>query len=1176
MKKLILLLSAALLTAAAAVSCVKYDDSELRSELSSLSDRVKTLEDQMSDANSNISSLWDIVNSLKNKEMVSAVSESDDAWTIKFANGKVITISKVASPVVGVKADSDGVYYWTMDGEWLLDDKGNRMPVSGKDGIAPRLKIEDGWWMVSTDGGATWMQIAKADGISGDGIKDVTCDDGYVYITFGDGYTIALPKIDVADVLKKIQSIQYVPDYDDGKITVNSALVSHGTDAMLFDQPTEITYQFLPAQYAGAVATQIRELCRNHKLNGMLLEVLYFLANKEYPDNIEDVEGADVRDVIKECGLEDCLVAWFDVRKVNTRAGGDGKDVKYCMHILDVVSADSNSGEVTFKVLRINIASESFAAGGLKPRYDVGMTSKDGTYIQGWDPDASVFTGCSGIFRAEDPLNPSSTYSFPVWTLSDLQAWQNRSAFAAQLRLYHFHNYLSEGKDENNKPVYSDFEDELASPYTTLYPNVLEPIELLPGAYVTGPDGNPVPVDAGGEYQYLPYDVLRESGTSAEPGYRVILDGAMPAFNIDGKIVSAADAYKMGYMVYGSGIQWEEFSYSSESLEDLVVGTGQVYAEVEMNHNKSSAERKAAIGGKITGKYTLFTPFGNMSCSGTVEITDGSGSSGSDPDAGYNFLHLKYYTFNSKQEGQTMQKHDFDTNDGSVEWWTRCYPSYYTTLPDEAGTTLANDSRISFRHALADYSPAPINLAELSFNVVDADDNILDEDAITKAGLEVRFEFTDGSLGEKSLPAASMISDGVQYYKDLWTGNTTFLYRTNEMPFIPITARLFKHTGSSTVELPTRFSTPKASVNYPSEMLDYSSFAIVPWVPFDGLESDDFRVVLDEHKVYRIPLGQNLELQDQRPNGVSYYVIKDGEWVIGNVASFNPMEGTYQPDGNGYIAGVSAKNAYHLGDLVFDIESVKAAIPADFRRLVSIVYSTNGLDFFDTPVDGATPYLSFDYTSQITFNGRIEIPVHVELPNPWQPTLETDYTIYIVGADSSSGTGTTKTADDWTGTWSVLSGDGSTPAGTYDNWTITQTPDGDLRISGVTGFTDSEHDVVASVNADGDMVINVQYTGVTDDKTRGELRLLLSGQYTNVEGKTFYSITEGAPILIGHPSDDGDSAYLDPQTVTSSGAQASFYNIRFFGRYQEATGGWSAITWNGLLSSLPQTITRVK
>lgn len=315
----------------------------------------------MKTANGNISSLQEIVNALKNKEMISSVTESDDAWTLKFANGSTVTISKVTSPVVGVKQDSDGIYYWTMDGKWLLDTKGNKMPVSGKDG------------------------------------KD----------------------------------------------------------------------------------------------------------------------------------------------------GGGDKPVKYCMHILDVVSADNNSGEITFKVLPINIASESFAASGHEPRYDIGMTDNKGAYIQGWDPDADAFFGYTGIFRAEDPLNTDNTFSVPVWKLSDLQAWQGRSAFAVQLRLYQFQDFLIDGKDEYGHSVYSDFENELASPYTALYPNILEPIEMLPGAYVTGPDGDPVPVN-GEEHQYLPYNVLCQDGTPKEPGYRTILNGVMPAFVINGKTVTAEEAYKRG------------------------------------------------------------------------------------------------------------------------------------------------------------------------------------------------------------------------------------------------------------------------------------------------------------------------------------------------------------------------------------------------------------------------------------------------------------------------------------------------------------------------------------------------------------------------------------------------------------------------------------------------------
>ena len=74
--------------------------------------------------------------------------------------------------------------------------------------------------------------------------------------------------------LQRIQSIQYVPDYDDMKITVNMAYVTQETEpdaqvmrakdaegedmTAVMDQPTKVTYQFLPAQYAETIATSRR------------------------------------------------------------------------------------------------------------------------------------------------------------------------------------------------------------------------------------------------------------------------------------------------------------------------------------------------------------------------------------------------------------------------------------------------------------------------------------------------------------------------------------------------------------------------------------------------------------------------------------------------------------------------------------------------------------------------------------------------------------------------------------------------------------------------------------------------------------------------------------------------------------------------------------------------------
>jgi uncharacterized protein (TIGR02145 family) len=138
------------------------------------------------------------------------------------------------------------VYYWTLNGEWLLDDNGNKLPVSGKDGqngtngsngqdgedgkdgadgqdgkdgITPQLKIEDGYWYISYDNGATWTQLGKAtgedgkDGTDGENGKDgqngadgkdgqdgdsmfqsVTQDENYVYFTLADGTIIKIAK----------------------------------------------------------------------------------------------------------------------------------------------------------------------------------------------------------------------------------------------------------------------------------------------------------------------------------------------------------------------------------------------------------------------------------------------------------------------------------------------------------------------------------------------------------------------------------------------------------------------------------------------------------------------------------------------------------------------------------------------------------------------------------------------------------------------------------------------------------------------------------------------------------------------------------------------------------------------------------------------------------------------
>ena len=925
MKRLFTLLFAASTLMVASVSC--YNDAELKGEIDNLKDRVASLEEQMKTANGNITALQQIIQALENKLFVNSVKETSEGFVIKFSDGTTATIKNGNSPKVSVDKYND-VYYWTVDGEWLLDKDGNKIPVTG---TAPELKIENGRWFISTDGGKTWTDIGQATGDSF--FEGMEWDDNYVYLVLSDGTAVNIPRMDIMNILQSVQSIVYVPDYEDQKITVNSAVISSGNEAVLFDQPTEITYQILPAQYAPVIADGLKSFYAEIN-EGMLPQIGRWM-NHFYKTHLNfESSWLDWRNALRDCG-KDYIFAWLDVKPLKTRSGGANGDLEYGMRILDVVSADGSSGEITFKVLPENIASESFINNGLQPSHNAYINDNEGTW------------------------------SVPVWKYNDLVGYQHRSAFAVQLRLYRFQDLT--------------YENEIASSYTTLYPNILEPVELLMDAYVPEKDGHGLAKVDGEEIQYLPYNVFRDEENKEEPGFRTILDGVTPAYIINGKKVSTDEAYDLGYMIPYLDFSKTDLVFEGNSGAATFVIVDD-YVEVEMNEDASESVREAAIGGSVGAVYTFDTPFGPIKCSGKVVIIkDEIPVTYSD----YDFLHLSYYTFNSrKEEIPFIQKYDFSSNDGSIEWWTQVIPSYYT---DDFG---ASADRVSFRHALADYEPSFINLAELAFNVVDSNDHILSQEEMDQKGLEVKFVYKDSDLEYKSLPDCN-VTEEFKKYSDLWVDKTIFFFNTGEYSFIPMKAKLYQDGK----EIPTRFSVPRKSVMYPSVNLDYSSFALVNWTPFNDLTAEDITVVTGNSQII-VPIFNTVNLKDNRPNGVSYYVIKDGEWIIGNVKEYDPESGTYSTNGNGYVDQKSSKDAYHIpGELEFTLDF--SLLPSELKKIMSVVYSDDGYYFYKEPEEGMKPYLRISLSPQISFHGSASISVHAELPNPWQPTLKTDFDIIL-------------------------------------------------------------------------------------------------------------------------------------------------------------------------------------
>ena len=257
------------------VSCEKYDDTKVWDKLNDHENRITKLEEFCAQMNTNISSLQSIINALQQKEFVTAITPinkdgKEVGYTITFTSGKNITIyhgqdgkngqngkngkdgQDGYTPIIGVKQALDGIYYWTIDGEWMLDDNGKKVkaeaydgkdgetgvqgPIgepgqdgqNGKDGATPQLKIEDDYWYVSYDEGQSWIQLGKAisgDSVDSDGSQGGQCDSFFqsvtqdadnVYFVLADGTTITIPKVaSVKDIV-----LTYIPRYSDGKATV--------------------------------------------------------------------------------------------------------------------------------------------------------------------------------------------------------------------------------------------------------------------------------------------------------------------------------------------------------------------------------------------------------------------------------------------------------------------------------------------------------------------------------------------------------------------------------------------------------------------------------------------------------------------------------------------------------------------------------------------------------------------------------------------------------------------------------------------------------------------------------------------------------------------------------------------------------------------------------------------
>lgn len=202
MKKIFLFAFAAALTLA---GCSKLND--LQDQVDDLGARVTTLEEQVKYLNEKqVPGLQATVAAIQAGVMVTSVTPAaEGGYAIVFSNGTQAFISngvdgkngtngtngkdgakgdKGDVPVISAK-EFEGEFYWTADGEFMLDAQGNKIPVHA---ALPQFRINQGKWQVTYDGGQTWETVETM-GQSETSGTTISIDDAEDSVTFWIGET---------------------------------------------------------------------------------------------------------------------------------------------------------------------------------------------------------------------------------------------------------------------------------------------------------------------------------------------------------------------------------------------------------------------------------------------------------------------------------------------------------------------------------------------------------------------------------------------------------------------------------------------------------------------------------------------------------------------------------------------------------------------------------------------------------------------------------------------------------------------------------------------------------------------------------------------------------------------------------------------------------------------------
>lgn len=203
MKKLLLIVLAFCTFAA----CDDDDNSKLWDEVNNQGNKLEMLEGELEalklkieGLNQTFRAMTEMLNGglITNVEEVTKDGKSGYVFTVQTTEGEnkyeIWNGENGVGPQIGMeKEEETGLYYWTLDGEPMLDDADGKIYTSK----APKLKITNASrWEISYDDGATWTDLGVFTGTVSNNSIQVTVSEGNVVIKQDGKDDITIPIVE--------------------------------------------------------------------------------------------------------------------------------------------------------------------------------------------------------------------------------------------------------------------------------------------------------------------------------------------------------------------------------------------------------------------------------------------------------------------------------------------------------------------------------------------------------------------------------------------------------------------------------------------------------------------------------------------------------------------------------------------------------------------------------------------------------------------------------------------------------------------------------------------------------------------------------------------------------------------------------------------------------------------